>query len=76
MLLQKRPGVFRPLRSPGAKSDDLTLVWQRNVHSTTLIQSSGSCESQPEIRSGLHDPAPHMGRRPSHPNALSVPEIG
>ena len=31
---------------------------------------------QPTIRSGRHDPAPHLGRRPNHPYALSAPEIG
>ena len=31
---------------------------------------------QPMIRSGRHDPAPHLGRRPNHPYALSAPEIG
>ena len=31
---------------------------------------------QPTIRSGRHDPALHLGRRPNHPYALSAPEIG
>jgi hypothetical protein len=31
---------------------------------------------EPTIRSRDHDPAPHMGRRPNHPHALSAPEIG
>ena len=31
---------------------------------------------QQAIRSGRHDPAPHMGRRPNHTHALSAPEIG
>ena len=31
---------------------------------------------QPTIRSGRHDPAPHLGRRPNHPYALPAPEIG
>ena len=31
---------------------------------------------QPKIRSGRHDPPPHLGRRPNHTNALPAPEIG
>jgi transposase-like protein len=31
---------------------------------------------QQTIRSGRHDPAPHMGRRANHTHAISAPEIG
>ena len=31
---------------------------------------------QPTIRSGRHDPTPHLGRRPNHANAIPAPEIG
>jgi transposase-like protein len=40
------------------------------------VVTTGSGSLQSAIRSGGHDPAPRLGRRPNHTDALSAPQIG